>query len=156
MQFVQSPPGDDPIVVEGFFAASPARVFNAWTNPDIVMKWFGLEPNSLHSADIDLRPGGAWRFLHSRTAEQTMGFEGAYAEIEPDERLVFSWSHVITRADGAREATPESRIEVTFTPKGSGSMVRLVHSAVRTEDARRGIGGGWEASFGSLRDVLAE
>ncbi len=50
MEFVKSAPGDDPIVVEGFFAATPAKVFEAWTDPNIVVKWFGQAPNSLHSA----------------------------------------------------------------------------------------------------------
>jgi uncharacterized protein YndB with AHSA1/START domain len=66
MEFVKSVPGDDPIVVEGYFAATPARVFEAWTDPDIVVKWFGRAPNSVLSAIIDLRPGGAWQFLLSK------------------------------------------------------------------------------------------
>ena len=154
MEFVKSEPGDDPIVVEGYFAASPARVFEAWTDPGIVVKWFGQAPNSLHSATIDLRPGGEWRFLKSKDADKSVGFEGQYLEIEPDEKLVFSWAHVVAHANGEREATPYSRVEVMFTAHGSGTHVRLVHSAVRAEDARRGIGGGWEAAFGFLISVL--
>ncbi len=154
MEFVQSAPGDDPIVVEGYFAASPARVFHAWTDPDIVMKWFGQAPDSLHAATIDLRPGGAWRFVKSSDAEKSVGFEGQYLEIVPGKRLVFSWAHVITHANGEREATPYSRVEVSFTPRGKGTFVRLVHSAVRSEDARQGIGRGWEAAFGFLTGAL--
>lgn len=154
MDFMKSVPGDDPIVVESYFAASPARVFEAWTDPDIVMQWFGQAPNSLHSATIDLRLGGEWRFLKSSDDEKSVGFEGQYLEIEPGEKLVFSWAHVIAYANGDREATPYSRVEVVFTAQGSGTYLRLVHSAVRAEEARRGIGGGWEASFGHLTDVL--
>ena len=155
MQFVTSAPGDEPIIVEGYFAAPPERVFEAWTDPEIVVKWFGLRPNSLHSAEIDLRPGGAWRFLHSLEADKSTGFEGRYIEIRPGERLVYSWSYVVESADGEREASPESRVEVEFAPKGSGTSVRLVHSAVRSEDARKGIGGGWQASFSSLTELMA-
>ncbi len=154
MEFVISEPGDDPIIVEGYFAAAPAKVFEAWTDPNIVVKWFGQTPNSLHSATIDLRPGGTWRFLKSKDDVKSVGFEGQYLEIQPGEKLVFSWAHVITHANGEREATPYSRVEVTFTAKGKGTYVRLVHSAVRSEDARRGIGGGWEAAFTFLVDAL--
>jgi len=154
MDFVKSQPGTDPIVVEGYFAASPARVFEAWTDPDIVMKWFGPAPNTLHSATIDLRLGGEWRFLKSKDDAKSVGFEGQYLEIEPGEKLVFSWAHVISYANGEREATPYSRVEVVFTAKGSGTHVRLVHSAVRAEDARRSIGGGWDGAFGNLTDLL--
>lgn len=156
MDFVQSGPGDDPIVVEGYFAASPARVFKAWTDPKIVVKWFGQKPNSLHSANIDLRPGGSWRFLKSKGASKSVGFEGHYQEIESGEKLVFSWAHVVTHANGEREATPDSQVEVSFTPQGKGTFVRLVHSAVRSEDARTGIGGGWEFAFGYLGSALDE
>lgn len=154
MNFVQSEPGDEPIIVEGYFAASPQRVFEAWTNPKIVMKWFGLEPNSLHSATIDLRPGGAWRFLKSKDDSKSIGFEGLYQDIEPGKKLVFSWSHVVEHSDGTREASPFSQVEVIFTPSGSGTYLRVVHSAVRSQDARRGIGGGWEAAFASLVNEL--
>lgn len=41
-----------------------------------------------------------------------------------------------------------------FTPNGSGTSVRLVHSAISNEQSRRGIGGGWEAAFGFLVDAL--
>jgi uncharacterized protein YndB with AHSA1/START domain len=69
--------------------------------------------------------------------------------------LVFSWSHVITHESGEREATPYSQVEVIFTPRGTGTYVRLVHSAISDEDARRGVGGGWAASFASLAGALA-
>ena len=156
MEFVKSVPEDDQIVVEGYFAASPAKVFEAWTDPNIVVKWFGRASNSLHSATIDLRPGGAWRFLKSKDDDKSIGFEGQYQDIQPSEKLVFSWAHVIAHANGEREATPYSRVEVIFTPKGRGTHVRLVHSAIRSQDARRGIGGGWEAAFTFLVNALEE
>lgn len=156
MNFVTSTPGDDPLVVEGYFAAAPAKVFEAWTDPAIVVKWFGPRPNSLHSAAIDLRPGGAWRFLLSQDADKSIGFEGEYHEIRPGRKLVFTWAHVIAHASGTREETPRSRIEVIFTAKGAGTTIRLVHSAISNEPSRRGIGGGWEASFGSLVHLFEE
>ncbi len=156
MNFVKSPIGDDPIIVEGYFAAPPDKVFEAWTDPTIVVKWFGYKANSLHSATIDLRPGGSWRFVRQDDGTSSVGFEGEYHDIQPGERLVFSWSHVVTYADGAREATPSSRVEVEFTPKGSGTFVRLVHSSISSDDARKGIGGGWEASFGVITELFED
>lgn len=156
MTFLQSEPGAEPIVVEGYFAASPERVFRAWTDPDAVRHWFGIKPNSLHSAEIDLRIGGAWRFLHSSDDVKTVGFEGEYQVIQPGERLVFSWRHVITHESGSREETPPSLVEIEFAPKGKGCMVRLIHSNIVRDDARKGVGGGWESSFGSLEAYLGK
>ena len=155
MEFVRTEPGSDPIIVECYFAATPKRVFEAWTDPDIVMKWFGRTPNSLHSATIDLRQGGAWRFLESKDDQKSVGFEGKYLDIEPGERIVFTWSRVIARATGEREATPYSQVEVVFSAKGRGTYVRLVHSAVHSEDARRGFAGGWEIAFTTMSALLA-
>ena len=155
INYLQSQPGDDPIIVEGFFAASPARVFRAWTDPDLIVKWFGYKPNSLHSAHIDLREGGAWQFVTSRDDNKTTGFEGHYQEVRLDEKIAFSWAQIIAHVDGEREASATSHIEIEFTPKGSGTQVKLVHSGVRTEDARKGIGGGWVGSFGSMVDLFA-
>lgn len=156
MNFVKTEPGKDPIIVEGYFAANPARLFEAWTNPDMVVKWFGHKPNSLHSATIDLHVGGGWRFLLSKDDNKTIGFEGQYLDLLPGEKLVFSWAHVTTHANGEREETPTSRVEVTFTAKGKGTNVRLVHTAISNEDSRRGIGGGWEAAFTHMVDVVGE
>ena len=71
------PPGGGPIVVEGNFAAPPEKVFEAWTYPDIVVQWFGQALYSLKAATIDLRSGGAWRFLLADDGRRSMVFEGA-------------------------------------------------------------------------------
>ena len=156
MNFVRSQPGDDPIVVKSYYAASPAKVFKAWTDPELVVKWFGFAPNSLDSASIDLRPGGAWRFRFPGDKESSVGFEGEYLEILADAKLVYSWAHVTEHANGDREVTPSSQVEVTFLSKGSGTDVRLVHTGISTEDARLGVGGGWDSAFSHMADVLEE
>lgn len=156
LDFVRTEPGDDPIIIEGYFAAPPARVFQAWTDPDMVMKWFGPAPHSLHSATIDLRQGGLWRFLESSNEDTSVGFEGEYLVIESNQRLVFTWSHVIAHATGEREATPYSQVEVVFTAQGCGTEVRLVHSAVHSEDARRGFSGGWAFAFNTMSALFSD
>ena len=154
MNFVKSQPGKDPIIVECYFPASPAKVYEAWTDAEIVKQWFGYEPNSLNSAKIDLRPGGAWQFLFIDNAEKSMGFEGEYIEIQENEKIVFSWAHITTLANGKQEKTSDSRVEVIFSAKGNGTDVRLIHSAISNDDARKGIGGGWESAFASLLDMI--
>ena len=154
-EFVRTEPGADPIVVEGHFSATPATVFQAWTDPSVVVKWFGRRPNSLHSATIDLRQGGTWQFLESKNEQKSVGFEGEYLHIEPGSRLVFTWSKVIAYATGERESTPYSRVEVTFSAEGDGTAVRLVHSAMHNEEVRRGFAGGWDSAFNTMRALLS-
>lgn len=154
MEFLKTAPGDDPIIVEGYFAAAPERVFNAWTNPDIIKKWFGYQPNTLHAASVDLRQGGSWRFLIAKDEEKSVAFEGRYTEIVPEQRLAFTWVHVVDHADGRREAGVESQVEVVFTPRGSGTDVRLVHSAIAEDDMRHGTGMGWEGAFRHMSELF--
>lgn len=59
-------------------------------------------------------------------------------------------------ADGTRESTDSSKVTVTFAEAGKATEVKLRHEAIRTEDARRGVGGGWNGCFGRLADLVAE
>ncbi len=153
--FTHSEIGVDPIVVDAYFAASPAQVFEAWTDEDAVMQWFGYQPQSLESALVDLRPGGQWRFTFKPNDGKQMGFEGEYIEVLPSRRLVFSWQHFALQANGERELTPASRVEVDFEVKGVGTQVRLVHSGIKSIDGLKGVGRGWATSFASLLQVFA-
>jgi uncharacterized protein YndB with AHSA1/START domain len=155
LEFVKTEPGDDPIIVECFFAASTASVFQAWTDPKIIMQWFGPRPNTLVSSSIDLRVGGRYRFVKSSDDEKATGFEGEYLVIETNERLVFTWAQFASFADGREELTPHSKVEIKLTPKGRGTDLRLRHSALHTDDARKDFAGGWERAFGNLVPLLA-
>lgn len=148
--------GSEPVVVECYFAAPPAKVFQAWTDPKRIVKWFGPAPNSLLSATIDLRPGGSWRFLTSKDAAKSVGYEGEYLDVQPGTRLVFTWSRVVIHANGEREATLHAEIEVNFTAKGGGTDLRLVHTVKQPEDLSPSIGDNWRRTFTTLAALFAE
>lgn len=154
--FLKSEPGVDPILIEGLFRATPERVFRAFTEPEEVSCWFVPRSGGLVSAEIDLRVGGRWCFVIERSAEKQVHFEGEYLAIEAPGRLEFSWRHVQEFADGTREATDTSRVRVTFTRAGNATQVRLRHEAIRTEDARRGVGSGWTRCLGYLVDFVSD
>jgi uncharacterized protein YndB with AHSA1/START domain len=67
--------------------ASPAEIFEAWTKPEHVNCWWDADGEPLTVCDIDLRPGGAFRFVLRGHPE--MPFTGVYKEIAPPNRLVF-------------------------------------------------------------------
>jgi len=68
--------------------APAARVFEAWTTPEIVSKWWDPDGVPLRECDIDLRPGGAFRFVNQGHADGH-AFSGVYREIAAPDRLVF-------------------------------------------------------------------
>jgi uncharacterized protein YndB with AHSA1/START domain len=69
------------------FDAPAAIVFEAWTQPDQLRCWWDAAGEPLAVCEIDLRPGGAFKFV-SRS-HPDMAFTGAYLEITPPESLVF-------------------------------------------------------------------
>ena len=75
------------IKLEREFAASPAQVFQAWTQPEHVKCWWDPAGDPLAACEIDLRPGGSFKFVSKGRPE--MPFTGTYREIVPGQRLVF-------------------------------------------------------------------
>jgi len=84
-------PGDSQIVVTRLFDAPRALVFEAWTKAEHVAHWWDPSGVPLAVCEIDLRPGGAFRWVN-RAADGGEGysFAGIYREIVPPEKLVFT------------------------------------------------------------------
>ena len=76
------------IVLTRMFAATREQVFAAWTRPEHVTCWWDPTGRPLAECEIDLRPGGAFRFVNQQTAA-THQFAGLYREIAPPDYLVF-------------------------------------------------------------------
>jgi uncharacterized protein YndB with AHSA1/START domain len=83
-------PSDREIVITRVFEASRKVVFDAWTKPEHVTHWWDPNRRPLAVCEIDLRPGGAFRFVSSGLDGVTHPFIGTYRDIEPPGRLVFT------------------------------------------------------------------
>ena len=154
MRFLQTEVGAEPVLAEAIFPAAPQRIFRAWTEPDEVMKWFGPGAGSLVAAEIDLKVGGAWCFVVSDNADGRASLQGEYTVIEPGKRLQFTWQHVRELPSGERDETPFSNVTVSFEAHGAATRVKLRHEGILKEDGRKGVGNGWETTFGQLEDML--
>lgn len=70
---------------------SPAQIWEAWTNPTILMKWFCPQPWKVVECEIDLRPGGIFRtVMQSPEGERIPDDSGTFLLIEPQRRLVWT------------------------------------------------------------------
>jgi uncharacterized protein YndB with AHSA1/START domain len=85
-----STPTDREIVLKRVFAAPRRLVFDAWTKPGLLMRWFGARGWNLVVCEIDLRVGGAWRFVSRGPDGTEMGQGGVYRVILPPDRLVYT------------------------------------------------------------------
>jgi uncharacterized protein YndB with AHSA1/START domain len=82
--------------------APPARVFAAWTEPEQLAQWWDATGEKLATCEIDLRPGGAFRFATSHHPDKP--FTGVYREIAPPTLLVFEANGATGRVMLAEQA----------------------------------------------------
>ena len=78
--------GTHTIRLERVFDAPRAEIFEAWTRPEHVACWWDAAGERLAACEIDLRPGGSFRFVTK--GHPDMPFAGTYREIAPPDRLV--------------------------------------------------------------------
>ena len=131
----------------------PARlVFEAWTKPELIMKWwtpasFGI---TFLSCETDVRTGGSYRYVFAHaSSEQPMAFFGRYLEATPPTRLV--WTNE-EEADGAVTTA-------TFEEKDGKTLV-VVHDLYPSKEAldsamASGSTGAWPEQFDQLDGLLA-
>ncbi|WP_269857385.1 SRPBCC family protein [Streptomyces sp. RPT161] len=70
------------------FAAPPAKVFRAWTDPDLVAQWLGPKSVTTKIDSWDMRTGGSYRYRAIREGQEVAAFYGSFHEVRPHERLV--------------------------------------------------------------------
>ncbi len=156
MIFVKTQPGTSPIVVEAHLPAAPAQVFDSWTDPEVIKKWFGREPGMLSAAEIDLRPGGRWRFVETFGPGSPSGFEGQYLTIEPNELLIFTWSKIVESSSATAKDKEYSKVEIQLVANGAGTDMTIVHSALVDVDSSRNFAFGWEVGVANLVGYISE
>jgi uncharacterized protein YndB with AHSA1/START domain len=90
--FTVTTPSDREIRMTRLFDAPRALVFEAMTKPEHIRHWWGNlgEGYSVPVCEVDLRPGGKWRFVNRTPIGQSAVFYGEYREIAPPERVVFT------------------------------------------------------------------
>ncbi len=83
-------PTDREIHIERVFEAPRDRVFATFTDPKLIPEWWG--PTTIVD-QMDVRPGGSWRFVGHKADGSETAFRGTYREVTPPERIVqtFEW-----------------------------------------------------------------
>lgn len=82
-------PSDREIVMTRTFDAPSRLVFDAWTKPELLKRWLGVQNGwTMSVCEVDLRVGGTYRFVWGGPGKQDMGMRGTYREITAPERLV--------------------------------------------------------------------
>ena len=81
-------PTDEQILITREFDAPKHLVYQAWTTPELVKRWWHAKRGEVTVAEIDLRVGGMWRYVMVTEDGFEVAFHGEYREIVPNERIV--------------------------------------------------------------------
>jgi uncharacterized protein YndB with AHSA1/START domain len=126
---------DRELVVTRTFNGPARLVFEAWTKPELLKRWWAPKSSSMSlvSCELDLRAGGAYRFVFGHGASESMAFFGKYLEVVPNSRLV--WTN-----EESGEGGPITT--VTFEEKAGKTLLTLreLHSSKESLDAAMASG----------------
>jgi uncharacterized protein YndB with AHSA1/START domain len=75
------------LVMERTFDATREEVWKAFTDPTIVPRWWGPHGTTTRVAEMDVRPGGKWRYVSSGPDREDVSFYGEYLELDPPQRI---------------------------------------------------------------------
>jgi uncharacterized protein YndB with AHSA1/START domain len=142
-------PAPNQIQITRAFDAPRALVFRAWTRPELVARWWAGDRGEVTSIDIDLRPGGSWRYVMTANAGFDVAFHGEYREIVPGERIVYTETF-----EGAPEAT--ALTTVMFADAGPGTLVTVLVEHRTAADRDMHLDSGMESGLQEAMDKLEE
>ena len=141
------------LTVSRRYHATRERVFDAWTDPEIMKQWFSPEGVTNPAIDVDLRVGGTYRVEMLTPDGRRPVAVGTYQEINRPERLVFTWAWE-NEADDAH--TGQTLVTVEFLEHGDETEVVVTHVGFANEEGRKGHEDGWTGCLVCLEAFLSE
>jgi uncharacterized protein YndB with AHSA1/START domain len=135
--------------IERTFAASAEDVFDAWTSPEVMRRWFHCAPDwDTPEADVDLSVGGKVRVVMRKPDGTEAEMHGEYTLIDRPHRLVMTWTF-------HDDPSNEQLMELTFSESDGSTTVLLVNSRISTDERRDSQDWGWRGCLDQLERVLA-
>lgn len=141
---------NDTIAAEIDIAAPPERVFEAWTDPQQRLAWWG--DDSMYrctTMESDLRIGGKWRTEGKSADGKPFVVWGEYTRVDPPGALGFTWNH-----DYGVTGLPPTHVLVELTRTSTGTHVALTHSGFSSGTDRDSHKQGWQRVLGWLRSYV--
>jgi uncharacterized protein YndB with AHSA1/START domain len=142
-------PSERQLVITRTFDAPRWLVFDVTTKPEHIVHWWGLRDHEMTVCEVDLRPGGKWRYV-SRTPEgEEFAFSGEYRKVVAPERIVYTEGY---------EAMPghDYLVTATFTENDGKTTMNAVLQYQSQEDRDGHVNSGMEVGMRESHDRLAE
>ena len=142
-------PADTQIVITREFDAPKHLVYRAYTEPELVRRWWTARRGEMTVVDIDLRVGGGWRYVMESPDGFEVAFHGEYREIVPGERLVSTEVY---------EAMPDAAAldTVTFEERHGRTLLTILVEHTRQEHRDAHVESGMEEGLQDALDLLEQ
>ncbi len=147
-------PADDQILIRREFDAPKELVYEAWSNPELIKRWWAGQKGKVRSADVDLVVGGSWRYVMvidcgSEWDGQEVAFHGEFREILPAERIISTEVY-----EGAPEAAAINTM--TFSELDGMTTLEILVQHENKEHRDAHINSGMEGGMQESMDLLEE
>lgn len=153
---------ENEVIIEEVFNASPERVFEAWTDPEKLVKWYAPEGCTIHFKKIDISEGGRFHSCISNPQFGDCWCVGEYKEIIAGKKLVFTL--INANADG-KPINPasigmdpnwpgETLVIITFTEESGRTRLQLRQTVLQELAKKTGAYSGWVQMFSKMKTTL--
>jgi len=142
-------PTDTEILITREFDAPRHLVYQAWTTPELIRRWWSGQRGEVTSIEVDLRPGGTWRYVMIANGGFEVAFRGEYQEIVPNERIVSTEIFEAMPDAGALSTT-------TFEEKEARTRVSILVQHQNKEHRDAHIASGMEDGMQEAMDLLEQ
>jgi uncharacterized protein YndB with AHSA1/START domain len=139
------------LVITRVLNAPRKLVFKAWTDPAHLVRWYGPQGFQLTSCEMDLRPGGAFRFSMRSPEGKDYPHSGVYREVVEPEKLVFSFAW----EDETGRRGHETLVTLTLAEQGDKTQLTMRQAVFESVESRDSHEGGWSSALERLAAYVA-
>ena len=150
-----STPAIDEIRISRVFAAPRELVFQAWTQPEMLVHWFGCAAFTTTAAAADARAGGKWRVIMVAPTGDEFPAYGTYLEVRPSDHLSFThqWEK---RVAGVNPPQHRTEVTVEFFEVEEGTRMEFRQTGLASVASRDSHIGGWSDSCDAIHGRLQQ
>ena len=145
-------PSDTQILITRELDAPRHLVWRVWTTPELVRRWWHANRGEMTVCEIDLRVGGAWRYVMVADGGVEVGFHGEYREVVPNERLVSTEIY-----EGIPDAEEHAALDTLTLEEVDGRTLATILVEHPTKEGRDAhIASGMEDGLQDALDLLEQ
>jgi len=134
-----------------FINVSPARVYEAWTDPAQLREWFGPENVRTRNLTADVRVDGKYRWDLTSPEGEDMSAFGEYKELVQGKKIVFTWQW----DDDEAWENRSSVVTIELFERRGGTELRFRHEQLPSEESRDRHNEGWNSLLDGLEQFIS-